>query len=112
MMGNGGDGFVANRSRTPFGAEINLRVEEGALPEQVDKVMVDFGYPIGPFATADLSRHAVPRGQTRPGDVEIMKASRTGKARRRRAVRSALRHRGWSTCPHRLPARATSRTHY
>ena len=30
-------------------------VEEGALPEQVDKVMVDFGYPIGPFATADLS---------------------------------------------------------
>ena len=30
-------------------------VEEGALPEQVDKVMVDFGYPIGPFAVADLS---------------------------------------------------------
>ena len=32
-----------------------ILVEEGALPEQVDKVMVDFGYPIGPFATADLS---------------------------------------------------------
>ena len=30
-------------------------LEEGCLPEQVDKVMVDFGYPIGPFATADLS---------------------------------------------------------
>ena len=30
-------------------------LEEGALPEQVDKVMVDFGYPIGPFATSDLS---------------------------------------------------------
>src|SRR5262250_1169921 len=54
MAGNG-DGFVANRSRTPFGTEMNLMVEEGALPEQVDKVMVDFGYPIGPFATADLS---------------------------------------------------------
>jgi len=54
MAGNG-DGFVANRSRTPFGAEMNIMVEEGALPEQVDKVMVDFGYPIGPFATADLS---------------------------------------------------------
>ena len=25
------------------------------MPEQDDKVMVDFGYPIGPFATADLS---------------------------------------------------------
>ena len=54
MAGNG-DGFVANRSRGPFSAEMNLKVEEGALPEQVDKVMVDFGYPIGPFATADLS---------------------------------------------------------
>jgi 3-hydroxyacyl-CoA dehydrogenase len=54
MAGNG-DGFVANRSRTPFGTEMNIMVEEGALPEQVDKVMVEFGYPIGPFATADLS---------------------------------------------------------
>jgi 3-hydroxyacyl-CoA dehydrogenase len=54
MAGNC-DGFVANRSRTPFGTEMNIMVEEGALPEQVDKVMVDFGYPIGPFATADLS---------------------------------------------------------
>ena len=54
MAGNC-DGFVANRSRTPFGTEMGIMVEEGALPEQVDKVMVDFGYPIGPFATADLS---------------------------------------------------------
>ena len=41
--------------RTRFGTGMNPMVEEGALPEQVDKVMVDFGYPIGPFATADLS---------------------------------------------------------
>jgi 3-hydroxyacyl-CoA dehydrogenase len=54
MAGNG-DGFVANRSRTPFGTDMIILLEEGALPEQVDKVMVDFGYPIGPFATADLS---------------------------------------------------------
>ena len=54
MAGNG-DGFVANRSRTPFGTEMIIMLEEGCLPEQVDKVMVDFGYPIGPFATADLS---------------------------------------------------------
>src|ERR1700731_2786724 len=54
MAGNG-DGFLANRSRAPFGMEMSILVEEGALPEQIDKVMVDFGYPIGPFATADLS---------------------------------------------------------
>ncbi|HEV8680739.1 MAG TPA: 3-hydroxyacyl-CoA dehydrogenase NAD-binding domain-containing protein, partial [Stellaceae bacterium] len=54
LAGNG-DGFVANRSRAPFSTEMIIMLEEGALPEQVDKVMVDFGYPIGPFATADLS---------------------------------------------------------
>jgi 3-hydroxyacyl-CoA dehydrogenase len=54
LAGNG-DGFLANRSRAPFSMEVNLLIEEGALPEQIDKVMVDFGYPIGPLAVADLS---------------------------------------------------------
>jgi 3-hydroxyacyl-CoA dehydrogenase len=54
LAGNG-DGFLANRSRAPFSTEMIIMLEEGALPEQVDKVMVDFGYPIGPFATSDLS---------------------------------------------------------
>jgi len=49
------DGFVANRSRAPFSAEANILVEEGCLPQQVDKVLVDFGYPMGPFAVADLA---------------------------------------------------------
>jgi 3-hydroxyacyl-CoA dehydrogenase len=49
------DGFVANRSRGPFTSEMVILLEEGALPEQVDKVMVEFGYPLGPFAVSDLS---------------------------------------------------------
>jgi 3-hydroxyacyl-CoA dehydrogenase len=49
------DGFVANRSRAPFNSEMVILLEEGALPEQVDKVMVDFGYPMGPFAVGDLA---------------------------------------------------------
>ena len=49
------DGFLANRSRAPFGTEMNILIEEGALPEQIDKAMVDFGYPMGPFAVADLA---------------------------------------------------------
>jgi 3-hydroxyacyl-CoA dehydrogenase len=49
------DGFAANRSRAPFVTEMMLMVEEGVLPEQVDKVMVNFGYPMGPFAVSDLS---------------------------------------------------------
>jgi 3-hydroxyacyl-CoA dehydrogenase len=49
------DGFVANRTRIPFNLEQGLMIEEGALPEQVDKVMVDFGYPVGPFVVNDMS---------------------------------------------------------
>src|SRR5688572_19417864 len=49
------DGFAANRSRAPFVTEMMLMLEEGCLPEQVDKVMIDFGYPMGPFAVSDLS---------------------------------------------------------
>jgi len=49
------DGFVANRTRIPFNLEQGLMIEEGALPEQVDRVMVEFGYPVGPFAVNDMS---------------------------------------------------------
>ena len=49
------DGFAANRSRIPFTMEQNLMVEEGALPHQIDKVMEDFGYPVGPFKVNDMS---------------------------------------------------------
>jgi len=54
MAGNK-DGFVANRSRAPFNTEMVVLLEEGCVPEQVDKVMVDFGYPMGPFAVSDLA---------------------------------------------------------
>jgi len=49
------DGFVANRSRAPLSTEMVILLEEGALPEQVDRVMVEFGYPMGPFAVGDLA---------------------------------------------------------
>ena len=49
------DGFLANRSRAPFQTEMNILVEEGAKPQQIDKVMYDFGYPMGPFAVGDLA---------------------------------------------------------
>ena len=49
------DGFVANRSRVPFNLDQGLMIEEGALPEQIDKVMEEFGYPVGPFKVNDMS---------------------------------------------------------
>ncbi len=55
VMAGNTDGFVANRSRAPFTTELVILLEEGCLPEQVDKVLVDFGYPMGPFAVGDLA---------------------------------------------------------
>lgn len=49
------EGFLTSRSRAPFTTEMVLLLEEGALPEDVDRVMVDFGYPMGPFAVSDLA---------------------------------------------------------
>lgn len=49
------DGFVANRSRSPMTTEANILLEEGALPQEIDRVMTDFGFRMGPFAVADLA---------------------------------------------------------
>ncbi|MEX3959391.1 3-hydroxyacyl-CoA dehydrogenase NAD-binding domain-containing protein [Trinickia sp. EG282A] len=49
------DGFAANRSRAPLVTEAMLLLEEGARPDQIDRVMKAFGYPMGPFAVSDLS---------------------------------------------------------
>jgi 3-hydroxyacyl-CoA dehydrogenase len=49
------EGFLTSRSRAPFTTEMVVLLEEGALPEQIDRVMVEFGYPMGPFAVGDLA---------------------------------------------------------
>jgi 3-hydroxyacyl-CoA dehydrogenase len=54
VVGNG-FGFVGNRLVIPYMNEAQFLVEEGATPEQVDRVLTDFGMAMGPFAVADLS---------------------------------------------------------
>ncbi len=49
-----GEGFVANRMLSRRSREALFLLEEGALPEQVDRVLVEFGFPLGPFAVNDL----------------------------------------------------------
>ncbi len=48
-------GFVGNRMIEPYGREANRLLLEGASPEQVDKVMTDFGMPMGPFTMGDMA---------------------------------------------------------
>ena len=48
-------GFVGNRMLHQRGHEAENLILEGALPHQVDKVLYDFGFPMGPFAMGDLA---------------------------------------------------------
>ncbi|HCE41017.1 3-hydroxyacyl-CoA dehydrogenase NAD-binding domain-containing protein [Alloalcanivorax profundimaris] len=48
-------GFVGNRMLHKRQAEAIQLVNEGASPAQVDKVLFDLGFPMGPFAMSDLA---------------------------------------------------------
>ena len=48
-------GFVGNRMLHQRGKESERLILEGALPQQVDRVLYDFGFPMGPFAMSDLA---------------------------------------------------------
>jgi len=49
------DGFIGNRMLSPRQREANALVMEGATPAQVDQVLLDFGFPMGPFQMSDLA---------------------------------------------------------
>jgi 3-hydroxyacyl-CoA dehydrogenase len=48
-------GFIGNRMLIPRQTEAMKLLLEGATPEQVDRVHVAFGMPMGPFQMADLA---------------------------------------------------------
>jgi len=49
------DGFVANRMLAKRTRESLFLLQEGATPAQIDRVLAGFGFPIGPFALADMA---------------------------------------------------------
>ena len=50
-----GDGFVGNRMYHRYSREASFMLEEGALPGQVDGVIYDFGFAMGPFRVGDVA---------------------------------------------------------
>ena len=55
VLVGGADGFVGNRMLAQRSREVLFLLEEGALPQQVDKVLVEFGFAMGPLAVSDLA---------------------------------------------------------
>src|SRR5699024_4925192 len=49
------NGFVGNRMLHKRRAEAVALINEGATPQQVDKVLCEFGFPMGEFAMSDLA---------------------------------------------------------
>lgn len=48
-------GFIGNRMLHPYRRQAEFLVEEGAQPEDIDRVIYDFGFAMGPFAMGDLA---------------------------------------------------------
>ncbi|HVM39082.1 MAG TPA: 3-hydroxyacyl-CoA dehydrogenase NAD-binding domain-containing protein [Sphingomicrobium sp.] len=48
-------GFIGNRMLMPRQVEATKLLLEGGSPEQIDRVHVEFGMPMGPFQMADLA---------------------------------------------------------
>ena len=48
-------GFIGNRILYARSLQANAMVLEGAMPWDVDKVLYEFGLPMGPFAMSDLA---------------------------------------------------------
>lgn len=49
------DGFVGNRMYHHYTRQAQFLLEEGALPQQIDKVIYDVGFAMGPFAVGDVA---------------------------------------------------------
>lgn len=49
------DGFVGNRMLYAYRREADDLLLEGALPEEVDRALREFGFAMGPFEVADLA---------------------------------------------------------
>jgi 3-hydroxyacyl-CoA dehydrogenase len=49
------DGFIGNRMIEQYGRQAGFLLDEGALPEQMDRAMEEFGFAMGPFRMSDLA---------------------------------------------------------
>lgn len=49
------DGFIGNRMLSAYRIHADILLEEGALPEQIDQAMRDYGFAMGMYAVQDLA---------------------------------------------------------
>jgi 3-hydroxyacyl-CoA dehydrogenase len=53
------DGFIGNRMMNGYFRQMELLLDVGALPQQIDKALENFGFAMGPFRVSDLAGNDV-----------------------------------------------------
>jgi len=53
------DGFIGNRMMNAYFRQMDLLLDVGALPQQIDKAMEKFGFAMGPYRVSDLAGNDV-----------------------------------------------------
>jgi 3-hydroxyacyl-CoA dehydrogenase len=59
VLAGNGPGFIGNRMLQFYSYEAEFLLEEGGTPEQIDRVIEDFGFAMGPLAVRDLAGNDV-----------------------------------------------------
>lgn len=49
------EGFIGNRLFTVYRRECDFMLEDGALPQEIDEAIEEYGFPMGPYAVNDLA---------------------------------------------------------
>jgi len=49
------DGFIGNRMLNAYFRQTSFLLDEGALPQQIDRALENFGFAMGPFRVSDLA---------------------------------------------------------
>ncbi|MEZ5779957.1 MAG: 3-hydroxyacyl-CoA dehydrogenase NAD-binding domain-containing protein [Paracoccaceae bacterium] len=49
------DGFIGNRILTAYRTATDFLLEDGASPYEIDRAMVEFGFPLGPYQVLDMA---------------------------------------------------------
>jgi 3-hydroxyacyl-CoA dehydrogenase len=55
VVAGNAEGFIGNRILEAYGTQADFLLEEGATPWQIDRVLVEFGFPMGLFAMRDMA---------------------------------------------------------
>ncbi len=72
------DGFIGNRIMSAYRRECDYMLEDGALPQDVDAAMRDFGFAMGVFAMQDMAGLDIAwamrkrQAATRPADMRYV----------------------------------------